>query len=381
MKQFAPLIQAIRNTDDLTDKCRLLECLLNMCERERTDRADAQLAETFVFEQLPTVYEQMKNADGYKSLDALLDYEDKLFGLLITVTKKPINAFSDERIQLIRSVTDFAEGKRVLEKAVDGAFERDRVGVDDVRAFLDIAAKSGDEYQKGKVYQGLLYYRDRKALNKLTDGAKDEIAQYLCGEMERYLKADTLDGDEKNNLELACDVCGDFFNDKLAGHLTQAAKTQDNVIRYYALSSLLAGGQPADASVVATVAGDVVYADLLYDLLKKYGQENLFPAELANREYLAKSDLVHWLIYPTELGKAPDKIEYLGQVNVKGDEPYYVFKYMSDSDNLDGALKNQWLIGWSSEDGGTFSNFDRLADYEKKTPEKTLKNIKKKLIG
>ena len=54
---------------------------------------------------------------------------------------------------------------------------------------------------------------------------------------------------------------------------------------------------------------------------------------------------------------------------------------MSDSDNLGDDLKNKWLIGWSSVEGGTFSNFDEYALFEKASVKKTLKNIKKKLLG
>lgn len=104
----------------------------------------------------------------------------------------------------------------------------------------------------------------------------------------------------------------------------------------------------------------------------------LFPKKYASPEYLAKSDMVHWLCYPTELGKAPDEIELFGTVEVKK-QPYYVFKYKSDSDNLSDELKNRWLVGWSSDDGGTFSHFTPLDECEKKTPEKTLKYIKKSL--
>jgi hypothetical protein len=49
-------------------------------------------------------------------------------------------------------------------------------------------------------------------------------------------------------------------------------------------------------------------------------------------------------------------------------------------DNLDDELKGQWLIGWSGSEGGTFSNFDPLVEFEKKTPEKTVRYIRRKLL-
>ena len=92
--------------------------------------------------------------------------------------------------------------------------------------------------------------------------------------------------------------------------------------------------------------------------------------------------MVHWLVYPTELGKEPDAIEYVGKISyLFKKEVYHVFKFRSDSDNLPDDLKNEWLIGWSSDEGGTFSNFDKYSAFEKETVQSTLKNIKKNLIG
>ena len=88
---------------------------------------------------------------------------------------------------------------------------------------------------------------------------------------------------------------------------------------------------------------------------------------------------MHWLTYPTELGKAPDEIEYIGKTDVKK-ESFYIFKFKSDSDTLSEEQKSKWLIGWSSNEGGTFSNFDEYEKFDKGTPEKTVKYIKKKLL-
>ena len=140
--------------------------------------------------------------------------------------------------------------------------------------------------------------------------------------------------------------------------------------------------QSVPEETVVALAKDLGYADLTYCSFARCGMEDLFPVEYASEEYLAKSNMVHWLMYPTELGKYPDEIEYIGKITyLFKKEVYHVFKYRSDSDTLGDDRKNQWLIGWSNRDGGTFSNFDRYADYEKSTVSATLKNIKKKLIG
>ena len=152
-----------------------------------------------------------------------------------------------------------------------------------------------------------------------------------------------------------------------------------NNINYFAARTLLGEGKEVPAEIILQLANDLVYADNTYSMLSALGKEALFPKELANVEYLAKSNMVNWLVYPTELGKEPDDIEYLGNVEVKK-EIYHIFRFRSDSDNLPENNKNVWLIGWSNGEGGTFSNFNLYSEYEKSTVEKTLKNIKKKLL-
>jgi hypothetical protein len=203
------------------------------------------------------------------------------------------------------------------------------------------------------------------------------LSEYIISELKRYIHT-ALDETIINNLEFACDISKYFINDSIVPLLYDILKIGKNNINYYAVSTLLNAGQAVPADAVEALAKDLVYADMTYSLLDSYGLMSLFPKEFSDPVYLAKSDLVHWLTYPTELGKEPEQIEFIGKVKKK--EDYYVFRYISDSDNLGEDLQGKWLIGWSNAEGGTFSNFDLYSDFEKKTPEKTLKNIKKRLL-
>jgi hypothetical protein len=237
-----------------------------------------------------------------------------------------------------------------------------------------------DVYQKGKLFQGLLHFKND--IKEMTGGAKDALADYIAAELDGLLKKkDSLTDDEDTILEIAADVCQYFLSDKITSILKEMLTLKRANISYYAVGSLLAGKNEIDPSAIAHLAQDLGYANLTYYLLKKHGLIKLFPKEFSNDEYLAKSDMVHWLMYPTELGKAPNAIELLGTAKVKS-ELFYIFKFISGSDTLDDETKNEWLIGWSSNDGGgTFSNFDKLSDFEKENPKKTLKHIVKELIG
>ena len=220
------------------------------------------------------------------------------------------------------------------------------------------------------------------SLSKLSGEAKARIAAYLAEELRRYLALSLRTQEHINNLELAADVCKHFANEEILSLLSEVLGFGYGNVNYYAAETLLAAGKELPREAIVSLAKDLGYADLTYRLLGKYGKQALFPEECRTAEYLAKSDMVHWLLYPTELGKAPDEIEYVGKVTyLFKKDVYYVFRFRSDSDTLGEEKKNKWLIGWSSEDGGTFSNFDEYALYEKGTVEATLKNIKKKLIG
>ena len=43
--------------------------------------------------------------------------------------------------------------------------------------------------------------------------------------------------------------------------------------------------------------------------------------------------------------------------------------------------RNRWLICWANDDGDTFSQFEHYDKFDKGTPEKTLRAIKRKAIG
>ena len=168
----------------------------------------------------------------------------------------------------------------------------------------------------------------------------------------------------------------------LASLLEQMIALGRNTVSFFAAESLIICGREVPDGIIDALARDLVYAEHMYQVLKNHNLSHLFPKELATEEYLAKSDLVHWLTYPTELGQAPDEIEYIGKITyLFKKDVYHVFRFRSDSDTLEDDAKGKWLIGWSGTDGGTFSNFDEYALYEKDTVAATLKNIEKKVIG
>ncbi len=376
MSEIKSILAAVSEAEDYTLKTRLCEYLNQYLESDKPGAADREALADFAFEQIEELIRAIPAAADYKSKDVLMAYEDQLMELLMKGCPAP-RALPPERVELIRTIVGVIEAARFFENAVDKLFRQEDVYPAFVEQLVNTHKQLTDEYQKEQLYLGMLHYKDK--LVGFSDQCKAVFGNYIATETARYLQG-TLTPQALSNLELIADIAKHIPTDALLEQIYAVLKLGHNQINIYIMDSLLSLGREVPADRIAALANDLIYADVTYHLLKQHGMTSDFPAELVNEEYLAKSDLVHWLTYPTELGKAPDEIEYLGKVKSKG-ENYRVFRYKSDSDNLDDELKGKWLIGWSGDEGGTFSQYDEYALYEQKTPEKTLKFIKNKLIG
>ena len=334
---------------------------------------DKKELSAFAFEEINQLISLIPTLQTYKEKDEIFGYEDNLLGIVMLCHSSPAE-ISETNLNNIKTLTALVDKERFVENAIDNIFKNNQNDKVTVNQLLASVIPLKDEFQKGQLYQGLLHYQGN--ISNLPLDSKILFADYISSELKRYLDT-PLDDVIINNLEFACDVSKYFINDTIISLLNDILKLEKNNVNYYAIATLLNADQTVPSNVIVSLANDIVYADMTYAILKQHGLQSLFPVELSTPEYLAKSDLVHWLTYPTELGKQPDQIEYLGKVKKK--EEYYIFRYISDSDNL-GDRKNQWLIGWSNDEGGTFSNFDLYSDFEQKTIEKTLKNIKKRLL-
>lgn len=376
MATFAPIIEGIREQTSYTQKNNFLAYLLNAFQggKVKANAEDKKELAAFALAEVSKLLSLIPSVTSYKEKDEIFCYEDSLLGIVMLTHNSPAE-IPAESLKEIRALVELVQKERFVEDAVDAIFKEKKNAKEDVERLLECVRPLTDEYHRGQVFQGLLHYKAE--IGGLPTDSKQVFGDHIASEISRYLRGD-LDDTILNNLEVVCDLAKYFANDTLISLLYDVLKLGKNHINYYALETLLEAGKTIPDGVVTALAKDLVYAGLTYSALQKHNALSDFPAELATPEYLAKSDLVHWLVYPTELGQEPDEIEYLGKV--KTDEEYSVFRFKSVSDTLSDDLKGQWLIGWSGDEGGTFSNFDLYADYEEKTVEKTLKKIKKKLL-
>ncbi len=376
MGNFSPIIEDIKHLSTFSEKTSFLTLILNSFQNRKVKiyPEDRKELSAFVFEEISKLIELIPTLQTYKEKDEVFGYEDNLLGIVMLCYSSPAE-IDEANLNNLRTLALLVDKERFVENGIDNIFKNNQNDIVAVNQLLASVIPLKDEFQKGQIYQGLLHYQG--SISKLPPDSKTLFADYISSELKRYLDT-PLDDVIINNLEFACDVSKYFINDTIISLLYDILKLEKNNVNYYAVATLLNADQTVPSNVIVSLANDIVYADMTYSVLKQHGLQSLFPTELSDPEYLAKSDLVHWLTYPTELGKQPDQIEYLGKVKKK--EEYHIFRYMSDSNNLGDDLKNQWLIGWSNDEGGTFSNFDRYSDFEKNTIEKTLKNIKKRLL-
>lgn len=369
-------IAVIRQTEKYSDKSKFLYLLVEnlSTKKSKLSSADREAFSRFLFEDIDSLLRQIPEAQSYKEKDFLFEYESHLLHAVITCHPSA-DELSDEQKDRLETLVKLVDKERFLENMINEIFAQRKNDPENVSYMLAMTKLTQDEYHKGKLYQGLIHYQ--RGIFKLPAESRELIGTHIQSEMKRYIE-NPLTTDIENNLELICDVCRYFGKDRFEELLKQVLWIGNTAVRFYAVATLLAFNCEIPQSIIHELSTDMEYATLTYALLKRYRKEKLFPAEYAYAEYLAQSDLIRWLTYPTELGKIPDEIEYVGRVRKGGN--YYIFRFRSDSENLEEELRGEWLIGWSGPHGSTFSNFDAYSNYEQESIEKTLKTIKKKLL-
>ena len=376
MAQFFELLNHINETESYDQKARMLSVIVKFIETKKGKIPQDDKTEIvgFAFAEIKKLLSAIPEAKNYRQKDEMFTYEDNLLGAVMLCHASAAQ-IPEANLNDIKALVELVDKERFIERAIDDIFEKGNNAKENFEQLFCALIPLKDEYQKGQLYNGLLHYQH--LIPALPNDSKKLFADYIDSQLKFYLSTE-LSEEMLNSLEIAADVAQHFATDAVVASLQDMLKIENASIRYYAVRSLLAAKQEVPQEIIVLLANNIVYADMTYAILKMHGKTDLFPAELANEEYLAKSDLVHWLTYPTELGKEPDQIEYLGKVKKK--EIYHVFRYTSNSDNLGEDLQGKWLIGWSNNEGGTFSNFDLYSDFEQKTVEKTLKVIKRKLL-
>lgn len=115
--------------------------------------------------------------------------------------------------------------------------------------------------------------------------------------------------------------------------------------------------EPIDEAEVLVVAQDPSLRCGLFKMLDVYNKSELFPLRYLTLEKGAEGHLVNWLEFPTELGRAPDEIEFIRKVTMAYEAiDYYVFRYRSQLPLW--AKQLDWMIGVSGPYGENSEPYD-----------------------
>lgn len=190
----------------------------------------------------------------------------------------------------------------------------------------------------------------------------------------------------RNPAELLLDIMGYMQTPKIGKALREALAYKDPRLKCFAISSVLRHGRAVGSADVADVARWPEMRNHLYERLEALGKSSLFPEEFRTQEAFAESHMVEWLVYPTELGRAPDEIELMAVFAVDtetedGAIEYYVFRFRTHPPHW--AADKGWLAGiagpYLQKDkpstrsyGCTFSKFE---PWDSKTAEEHLDSI------
>ncbi len=376
LNQLLPEISSSKNYDE---KNQMLALLLSYIKSKRykPSKQEKIVLSDFAFHEIREIIAAAQKTEGYKEKSLMFRYGDTFYYLIMAIHKSPAE-LTPEKIALTKELASLMEKELYLEQKMENMFAQEIISSSDVNDLLKKLTATKDEYEKGLFYAGLLHYRNEHS--RLLETSKLAIADYMKKELARYIEEyDISNEDKTQSFEALCEACAYFMNDSILSLIYKVIELDNNGLSFFVVMTLIKTNNEIPQKTVVALANDLVYAESLYCLIRGTEKESLFPSELINDVYLAKSDLVHWLTFPTELGKAPDQIEYVGKTEIKKEE-YYIFKYTSESDKLSDDLKGKWLIGWANDEGGTFSNFDEYEKFEKDTPEKTVKYIRKKLL-
>ncbi|CUU34153.1 MAG: hypothetical protein K6U12_03510 [Armatimonadetes bacterium] len=165
------------------------------------------------------------------------------------------------------------------------------------------------------------------------------------------------------------DLMGYLESPEVRQRLQAALAYTDPYLLLYAACSLLRLGESVPHETLRRIAADAETRRWLFEYLQRMELAHLFPEEYRNQAALAESDMVDWLIFPTELGCPPDEIQLVGVYTIEtgdGLADAYLFRFRMEGEDWEAGLaglyplEEQPLIHGT---GDTFSRFDKWQEY------------------
>ncbi len=165
--------------------------------------------------------------------------------------------------------------------------------------------------------------------------------------------------------EVMLDLMGYFTSDAVLALLHEATQAyQDPRLLLYAICSLIRQGQSVEPALMQRVADSDETRYWLYRNLSLLERLDLFPDTYREQRWIAQSDMVEWLTFPTEMGRPPDEIEWMGAYPIDttaGEAEVHLFRFRLEDEPWQAGIAGPYLkaeIPTYYSLGATFSRFD-----------------------
>ncbi|MCB9586187.1 MAG: hypothetical protein H6718_12365 [Polyangiaceae bacterium] len=197
---------------------------------------------------------------------------------------------------------------------------------------------------------------------------------------EPYLEA-------QDEAEILLDLMGYVPTAEVEQPLEDALKLKAPRLVCFAALSLVRHGVAVDPAALERIAANPEMRGTLFDGLGALERESLFPEKYKTQQAFAEWDMVHWLVYPTELGRPPDEIELMQVISEDTKTPegvmeWYLFRFRMKAPHS--MASDGWMAGVSGpfqrseapstrSYGDTFSSFTKWSE---RTPEEHVADVR-----
>jgi hypothetical protein len=208
---------------------------------------------------------------------------------------------------------------------------------------------------------------------QLLETRKDAFAKYglFLDELETPPDGSPVPDDVHEDffqLEILLDLLAYSASTSVPPLLRAALEQPSYRLKIFGACSLLMRKEAVEPSVLENLASAPAGRGLLWLCMKKRMLQSQFPAKYRTPKALAEGGMVHWLQFPTEMGKAPREIRHLATIRTVEEGRrellfFFVFRHPT-------FAEGKWQVGVSgpfpedspdaSGGGATFSKFKTL---------------------
>ncbi|MCP4179725.1 MAG: hypothetical protein GY756_18355 [bacterium] len=254
---------------------------------------------------------------------------------------------------------------------------------------------SVDNYQYDILYLLYLYISNSK-ISDIDISSKNSLIIDVLNQYDKKIEILNLDKNQTNwyyteeytqvrsGKSLILDILGYINSNKNKEVLKANLHSDDPRIIYFAAQSLLKNEIDVKNEYLERIAKDNEMRKWLFSYFKN-NNRNIFTDEsYFSQEKLAISDMINWLIYPTELASAPDDIVLEKVITVTKDDgvyDFYLFKFIKYPPHW--SAENGWVAGVSGPfkrddyptiDGAGYT-FSAFSSWDSKTPDEHFEEI------